>query len=198
MADRREPNEAATWQEMEEGMGFKRLTPQNWLEPDSVMRAFVHGAVSGEPYVPTGEQRVREIMEIELSEGVPFEVRRLFAVARGALCYGYFFYPLYALASEQLARVAEAAVSRKYEALGGPKRVRKNPKGKPTAATFADKLGYLEREGLAAGPDAMWWDAIRELRNAASHPEDHRPQDPGMARRRAETLAQMVNGLFEA
>lgn len=183
---------------MEEGMGFRRLTPQNWLQPDPVMRAFVHGAMSGKPYVPTGEQRLQEIMSIELSEEVPLEVRKLFAVTRGALCYGYFFYPLYALASEQLARVAEAAVSRKYEALGGPKRTRKNPESKPKRATFEDKLRYLEEKGLVTEPDDVWWGAIRDLRNAASHPHDHYPQDPGMARCRAETIAQKVNALFEA
>jgi hypothetical protein len=58
MADQGEPTGATPWEEIEEGMGFKWLTPDNWLDPDSVMRAFVHGAMSGESYVPSGEQRV--------------------------------------------------------------------------------------------------------------------------------------------
>jgi|SRR5215218_399478 len=196
MTDQKEPTGATPWQEMEEEMGFKRLTPENWLEPDSVMRAFVHGAMTGEPYVPTGEQRVREIVGIELSKDVPLEVRKLFAMVSGLLCYGYFFYPLYALASEQLARVAETAVTLKYEALGGPKRVRRTPKSKPRQATFKDKLDYLEREELITERDAVWWGAIREARNDASHPRDHRAQPPGMAVGRAETLAEKINGLF--
>lgn len=183
-------------EEMEEGMGFKKLTPANWLRRDPVMRVFVQGAMSGKPYVPSGEERVGEIMSIELSAGVPFEVRRLFTAVRGALCYGYFFYPLYALASEQLSRVAETAVARKYEAIGGPRRVKKTEGSKPKKATFEDKLGYLHGEGLITEPDAVWWGAIRELRNAASHPQDHRPQDPGAARRRAEAVAEQVNALF--
>ena len=166
-------------------MGFKRLTPENWLERDSVMHAFVHGAMSGKPYVPTGEQRVQEIMSIELSKDVPLEVRKLFAVVRGVLCYGYFFYPLYALASEQLSRVAETAVTLKYEALGGPK-LRKT--------SFQGKLDYLKREGLITQRVAVWWGAIREARNDASHPRDHRAQPPRAAVSRAETLAEKITG----
>lgn len=177
----------APWQDMEEGMGFKRLTPENWMEPDSIMRAFVHGALSGEPYVPTGEERVQEIMSIELSDDVPYEVRRLFAAVRGALCYGYFYYPLYTLASEQISRIAETAVARKYEALGGPR---------PQKTSFKGKLDYLQDKGLITDGDVVWWNAIRELRNSASHPHDHRAQDPGMARGRAENLAERINELF--
>lgn len=169
-------------------MGFKRLTPENWLEPDSIMRVFRYSV----------EEWVHDILQIQLSEDVPLEVRKLFAAARGALCYGYFFYPLYALASEQLTRVAETAVSRKYEAVGGPKRVRSAPESKPRRATFEDKLRYLEEQGLITGLDAIWWVAIREHRNDASHPEDHRPQIPSRAVGRAETLAEKINGLFEA
>lgn len=134
-----------TWQE--ESLGFKRLTPENWLEPDSVMRAFGRLPDVGEPYVPTGEERVRDVMGIEMAEEVPLEVRRLFASAKGALCYGYFFHPLYSLASEQLSRVAETAVARKYEAVGGPK---------PKKTNFMGKLDYLKREGLVSKRDAMW------------------------------------------
>ncbi|MDP9481519.1 MAG: hypothetical protein M3R38_38630 [Actinomycetota bacterium] len=143
--------ESRAWQETEEGLGFEKLTPENWLEPDSVMRAFGRLPDVGEPYVPTGEERVGDAMGIELLEEVPLEVRRLFAAARGALCYGYFFYPLYALAGEQLAPVAETAVAHKYGDLGGPKRPRKTPESKPRKATFEDKLKYLEHEGIITG-----------------------------------------------
>jgi len=177
MTNQERPTGATPWQEIEEGMGFKRLTPENWLEPDSVMRVFRYSA---------GEW-VHDIVAIRLSEEVPLEIRKLFAAARGALCYGYFFYPLYALASEQLSRVAEAAVGRKYEAVGGTN---------PEKTSFKRKLDHLQREGLITGPDVVWWGAIRELRNAASHPQDHRPQDPGATRRRAEAVAEQVNRLF--
>lgn len=188
----------AAWQEMEEDLGFKKLTAENWLEPDSIMRAFARWSLeTGAIYLPTAEERARDIIGIELKESVPVEVRRLFAAAKGALCYGYFFYPLYALASEQLLRVAEAAVARKYEAVDGPKRVRRTPDSKPSRATFEDKLKYLEDKGVIHGPDAIWWGSIREQRNSASHPEDYRPQIPGYAVGRAAELAKHVNSFFE-
>ncbi len=186
----------AEWQDMEEDMGFKKLTPENWLKPDSVMHAFGRLSPEGKLYVPTGEEWASVVMGIEMVEGVPLEIRRLFAVAKGALCYGYFFFPLYSLASEQLSRVAEAAVAHKYNSLGGPKRVRKTPESRPRNASFQDKLGYLRREGLITERDAIWWGAIREARNDASHPQDHRPQIPVHAVGRAEELAKRVNGLF--
>jgi hypothetical protein len=187
----------APWQDMEEDLGFKRLTPENWLEPDSVMRAFGRLPPVGEPYIPMGEERVSDAMGIELAESVPLEVRRLFAVARGALCYGYFFYPLYALACEQLFRVAETAVTRKYVDLGGPENI-KTSKGKTKKADFKDKLDYLEREGIITGDDVIWWGAIRELRNLTSHPQDHHPQIPGQAVGQAKRLAEKIDGLFAA
>lgn len=173
------------WQQ--ESLGFKRLTPENWLEPDLVMSAFGRLPDAGEPYVPTGEERVRDVMGIEMAEEIPLEVRRLFASAKGALCYGYFFHPLYSLASEQLSRVAETAVAHKYEAVGGPK---------PKKTSFKGKLDYLKHEGLVSKRDAVWWGAIREHRNDASHPKDHRPQFPGHAVGRAAELAKQVNRLF--
>lgn len=158
------------WQEMEEEFGFKKITEENWLKPDSTMRVF--GRLSLDdytPYVPDGTERVRDAMKIELTDNVPFEVRRLFTVARGALCYGYFFDPLYALASEQLLRVAETTVAHKYSALGGPRRI-KTAKGNERKANFEDRLKYLQSQGLIAEDDAIWWEAIRKMRNEASHP----------------------------
>jgi hypothetical protein len=144
----------------------------------------------------SAEEWVRDIVAVRLSEDVPLEVRKLFTAARGALCYGYFFYHLYALASEQLARVAEAAVSRKYEAVGGPKRVRRTPESKPRQATFQDQLDYLKQEGLITERDLVGCHQGCEERCVA--PQDHSPQIPGQAVGRAKTLAEKINGMFEA
>jgi hypothetical protein len=150
------------WQEKE--LGLKRLTPENWLKPDTVMRFFGRLPDVGEPYVPSGEERARDVMGIEMAEEVPPEVRRLFAAVKGALCYGYFFHPLLSLVSEQLSRVAEAADARKYEAVGEPRRVRKTLECEPRNASFQDRLDYLKRGGLITERDAVWWGAIREHR----------------------------------
>ena len=84
-------------------LGFKRLTPETWLEPDPT-----NGAFGG---FPPAEEILGHILEPKLSEKVPNEIRQLFEVARGAMCYGYVFYPLWTLATEQLFRVVEAATS---------------------------------------------------------------------------------------
>jgi hypothetical protein len=48
-------------QEIEEGLGFKKLTAENWLQPDEVMLAFRHySPVNGQFYVPEGDERVRD------------------------------------------------------------------------------------------------------------------------------------------
>jgi hypothetical protein len=81
MSDRVERTRATPWQEMEVEIGFKRLTPENWLEPDSVMRVFRYSA----------EEWVHDITAVRLSEDVPLEVRKLFAAARGPSATGISF-----------------------------------------------------------------------------------------------------------
>jgi hypothetical protein len=45
-----------------------------------------------------GNDWARHFLAVELHEDVPADVHDLFAVARGTMLYGWFFYPLYALA----------------------------------------------------------------------------------------------------
>lgn len=60
------------------------------------------------------------------------------------MVYGYFFYPLYTLASEQLFRVAEAVVTHKCHELGAsPKKMN----------TFEKKVQYLLDEGVIPAVD---------------------------------------------
>lgn len=85
--------------------GIKKLTVGNWLKPDGVWSHF-EGISSGEVWV-------RSILQPALVETVPLEVRKLFEVARSAMAYAYFFYPLSSLAEEQLYRVVESAATYK-------------------------------------------------------------------------------------
>jgi hypothetical protein len=131
---------------------------------------------------------VRDIMAITLSNNVPRGVRRLFAVARGALCYGYFFYPLYALASEQLYRVAEAAVAEKCKALDAP--------GTILRATFEKRVDWLAGQGLLSEFESEDWHSIRKYRTAVSHPRSQRIIDPGSAVRSLRAITERINSLF--
>jgi len=117
---------------------------------------------------------------------VPQDIQALFEVARGALLYGYFFYPLYALAVEQLFRVAEAAVSHQCKALGAP-----NSKKR-----FAEKIRWLAKRGVIPETDIPTWNAVRELRNSASHPERQSIFTPGMATGSLERATEKINALF--
>ena len=60
-------------------------------------------------------------LEPQLDDQVPRSIRQLFEVARGAMVYGAFYNPLYALGYEQLYRVSEAAAKDSMLAAGrGP------------------------------------------------------------------------------
>lgn len=143
-------------------LGFKKLTADNWLEPDKVSSSFVRiSPVDGQAHPIAGNEWVRDILKPSLIETVPTEIRVLFEVARGALAYGYFFYPLYTLAGEQLFRVAEAAITLKCKAITAPDSIK----------TFQRKVNYLTFKKVIPEQEKEAWHAIRQLRNTASHPE---------------------------
>jgi hypothetical protein len=167
--------------------GFKKITPSNWLDPDKVLRGFVKmSSTRAQPL--TADDYLRHILSPELIESVPKDVRALFEVARGAMIYGYFFYPLFTLAAEQLFRVSEAAVSHKCKALGAPKSKRK----------FIEKIEWLINNGIIPSSELIRWDAIRNLRNAASHPERQSILAPGNAIGLLEGISRQINSLFDS
>jgi len=135
----------------------------------------------------SGEDWVEQFLEPSLTAKIPDDVRKLFEVARGALAYGYFFYPLYTLASEQLFRVVECAVSAKCDILGAPKRVKR----------FKDKIDFLLGKNIISRQDFIWWDAIRNFRNLVSHPQQQNILPPGAVATTLSRIAEEINGLFE-
>ncbi len=167
-------------------LGFKEINQQNWLESDEAIKGFVKISPAGKPQSMSGEDWLRPILAPKLLEAVPQDVQALFEVTRGALVYGYFFYPLYTLAAQQLFRVAEAAVSQKCKALGAPSSKKK----------FAEKIGWLVNKGVIPEADIPVWDAVRELRNSASHPERLSIITPGMAIGSMEQVTGKINALF--
>jgi hypothetical protein len=166
--------------------GFKEITPSNWLEPDGVLRGFVRMSSEGHFQPITSDDYLRDILSPKLLESVPADVQALFEVARGAMAYGYFFYPLYTLAAEQLFRVAEAAIAHKCKALGVPK----------SRKTFEKRTCWLVDKGVIPSSELVRWDATRELRNAASHPESQSILTPGNAIGILEMVAGQINSLF--
>jgi len=167
-------------------LGFKEITPSNWLERDDILRGFVRMSSDGQSQPITGDEYLRNILRPKLLESVPTDVQALFEVARGAMAYGYFFYPLYTLAAEQLFRVAEAAVAHRCKALEASK----------STKTFAQRINWLINDGIIPRSKFSRWGAIRKLRNAASHPERQSIFMPGNAIGLLEGVAEDINSLF--
>ncbi|MDQ6750398.1 MAG: DUF4145 domain-containing protein [Actinomycetota bacterium] len=167
-------------------MAFKALTPNNWDRLDETNANFVrHSPIAG--FVPmNGNDWARAFLAVELTNEVPGEIRDLFAVARGALLYGWFFYPLFRLGEDQLHRVAEAAAARRYHDLGGPEQ---EPR-------FARTIDWLVKHGAIPAEEKERWHAARELRNIGSHPKQQWQVPPGQALSILTVTAEAVNALF--
>jgi len=166
--------------------GFKKITQSNWLEPDPVLRAFGRISPDGRSQGLTGDDYLNRILNPKLLESVPAEVQALFGVARGAMVYAYFFYPLYTLAAEQLFRVAESAIGHKCKALGAPR----------SKDTLKKKIEWLINQGTIPESQLSRWEAIRGLRNAASHPDRQSIFTPGGAIGLLEGITEQINSLF--
>ena len=166
--------------------GFKEITPSSWLEPDDVLKGFVRVSPDERPHTLTGEEYLRDILRPRLVQSVPTTVQALFEVARGGMAYGYFFYPLYTLAAEQLFRVVEAAVAHRCKALGTP----------GSRRTLGKGIDWLVEGGVIPRPESARWHAARKLRNAASHPEGQMILTPGNAIGMLERIADDLNSLF--
>ncbi len=169
-------------------LGFKTLTPENWLEPELVMSIFVTISLKDGSTSPISvDGWIERIGRPQLDLTVPIDILKLFEVARGAMAYGYFFYPLYTLAGEQLYRVAEAAASAKCKLLGANLR---------RVNRFEDKIAFLQQQNVISQQDWIWWDSIRHLRNFASHPEGQSILMPYDVLSTLAGVAKHINQLF--
>ena len=136
-------------------LGIKIITHENWMSPDPLMKNLAilqDGKIS---IMPAGDWAI-SILKPKLSETVPLEIHKLFEVARGSMLYGYFFYPLFTLASEQLFRVAEAAVSEKCKQVATDK---------ISKSTFKDKVDRLNKDKLFSDEEYKKWNSLRETLN---------------------------------
>jgi hypothetical protein len=102
------------------------------------------------------------------------------------MLYGWFFYPAFTLAREQVLRVADAAVARRCRELEAPRSVR----------TFDQRLTCLGQRGDLSADDLNRWDAVRQLHNLPSHPEDQNVVPPGMVLSQVRLLAEAIGSLF--
>lgn len=169
---------------------FKRLTTDNFQQPDPTLSVFVRlSPQDGSIRTLGADEWAQEILAVELSERVPLEVQRLFAVARGAFVYGYFFYPLYTLGMEQLFRLAETAVNLKCRDVGvSEKRLRK--------LSFRERVERLVRKGVIQPSAQPGWEALWKLRIFTSHPEEQMILPPGVTISELRRIADDIDGMF--
>jgi hypothetical protein len=166
---------------------MKTLTTENWLQPDIIPSALTKLSLNDQyAYLMTAEDWVAQFIDPKLNPTVPNDVQVLFEVARGALAYGYFFYPLYTLAAEQLFRVGEAAISAKYLLAGGTK----------SQKSFHEKLEYLRDNKMITDIESSRWQNIRRFRNLVSHPESQNIFPPGQIVGMLKHMTDVINNLF--
>jgi hypothetical protein len=166
-------------------VSHKQLSLENWTEPDPTSTRFVQP--EGGFVAMDGQEWARYFLSEELRDHVPERVRELFEVARGALLYGWFFYPLFQLGQEQLYRVLEAGAHACYhDVMEGPKQ----------RARFAEMIDWLTAKGVIVARERFFWDAARHLRNIASHPERRAVMPPGQTLATLRGTAHHINLLF--
>lgn len=169
------------------GLGFKSLTLENWRQEDTVASLFVFVSPTGMITEPSADDWVAIILEKKLGDFVPITVHKLFEVAKGTLCYGAFFYPLFTIGNDQIFRLFETAL--RMRCAHAPQKAQRN---------FKELITWAVGCGVIAADRKEQWDAIRFLRNAASHLEDQWIQPPTSALTHLNLAVEIINGLYAA
>jgi hypothetical protein len=156
-------------------LAFNRITPENWLLPDRKNHM---------PIGITSEVWIRKFLEPKLDAGVPLEVIRVFEVARAAMIYSWFFYPLATLGLEQCTRIGEFAVRERCRMLN------------EASDNFARNIQTLLKNQTISAEDSARWHALRNLRNDRSHLKEFLLADSGQAAGFLRTLVERINALF--
>jgi len=166
-----------------ESLGFKLITSENWNKPDKTTVVLTspldYDVECGYP------PYLDRILIPQLNSEVPIEIRRLFEVARGAMVYSYFFYPLYTLAADQLFRVGEAALVLKSKKLGYSKK----------DVRLSALIKYLEEKEVFDDEKTKRWEALRFLRNKTSHRQDQSIYWPAAVLELLENITEDINAL---
>lgn len=165
---------------------FKKLDETNWLEPDKAMQSFGHIDNNGNLQSLGSSDWLEQIFAPRLDDNIPEDIHILFETARGAMIYGYFFYPIFSFSSEQFTRIAETAINKKCEEVGTPK----------TVQGFRKKIRWLVNNTFISKESAGKWQRIVFLRNHYSHPTFQNIVFPSMAIDLMTEVAGSINELF--
>jgi hypothetical protein len=173
---------------------LKTITKDNWLEVDSIIASgvFARFLMSDGVQPLTANDWVKRFLTPKLSPNVPEEVQELFEVARGAVLYGVFFYPLFTLGLEQAFRLMEAAAKAKATSLG-ISMVNAKDRYRSYGAILAD---LFAKKALTKA-EYEYWSNAKEFRNETTHANSQPilmpPQVVGML----SSITAAINRLFE-
>ncbi|HQU81689.1 MAG TPA: hypothetical protein PKY59_01100 [Pyrinomonadaceae bacterium] len=169
-------------------LGFKKLSKDNWRLPDPINEYFIKlNLYTGEKLSVSDDERVEEFLNVELAPEVPIDVLRQFEVARGAMLYGCFFYPLFSLGADQLMKVAESAVTHKCLNHGLAKKT----------ARYEIKLQKLKDHNYLTATEYNDWENLRKLRNELTHSKMQNIFPPFEAKFFLKNIADKINKLFQ-
>lgn len=166
--------------------GFKQININNICEPDPTLRAFVKIDTKGQFQPFSLKDYLKYIMALKLNKNVPRDIQAMFEVVKGAMAYGYYYYPLFWLAAEQVFKIAESALLFKCKEMGAPK----------SKFRFAEMINWLTKKGIIHESEKDIWDAIRQLRNISYHPEQLMIFPPNMAIGTIHRILEKINIIF--
>jgi hypothetical protein len=161
--------------------GFKKITNANWQQFDEVTKLWCQITAAAK----TTEDWIKFFSYPPLDPKVPEEIAKLLEAARGAMIYGWYFKPLLTLGDDQCWRILETGV-----------RVRCKQASIPINTTFDGNIKALVKNGIISTSDEKRWEAIRNLRNEASHPKQQLGLDPGRAQSDLSSVVNCLNDLF--
>lgn len=154
---RKEAGEAIAKEERDEH-GYKRLTFDNYMQVDPIFNHIVWWSQDPNRREEGLKERIEDILLIRMHPAVPAEVREMFDTLKGAMVYGYFYRPLFAVVRNQAYVVADAATWYRCKALGV-----KLPE------TFSGRIDLLKERGIIPADEGFLWDIARKSRNQAAH-----------------------------
>lgn len=162
-------------------LGSKRITASNLLQPD-VSRLSAKDEVVWISYF-SGQK---------LDDAVPEPVQRLFEFARGAMIYGWLYYPLLTIGYIECTKVLEAAARHAAAEAGIAKPVAEQ------RATYEEILERLHAKGLIDASELERWSIGRKIRNMFAHPTQPTILLPSYAGGQLRVTAEQINRLVGA
>jgi hypothetical protein len=170
---------------------FKEIGTANWQSADEQTAPWVGMTAAAK----TPAEWVGYYLRPRLKPTVPMEIVTLLEVARGAMIYGWFFYPLLTLGAEQCWRVLESGVRLRCQQIGIQTK-RPRGKGREEDTTFSENVTALFGRPFAMKLNKSRWDAVRGLRSSTSHPSRQMILDPAQTKGVLETAVELLNDLF--